>query len=119
MAPWTASTFISISVFDFILVLLTGASLWVVSKKSRHPVFFVCVVLIELAAAISFMQIRHGPARAPGWWLMKRGGKDVTPKAGPSHGLRPGQTLNIVYMVLCNCKVCVKSEAVSVKLYIL
>lgn len=43
---------------------------------------------------------------APGWWLM-RGGKDVTPKVGPSHWLWPGQTLNIniVYMVLCNYKV--------------
>lgn len=41
---------------------------------------------------------------SPGWWLM-RGGKDVTPKVGPSNWLWPGQTLNIVYMVLCNYKV--------------
>lgn len=49
------------------------------------------------------MQIRHGPSR--GSWLVAnevRGEKDVTPNVGPSHWLWPGQTLNIVYMVLCN-----------------
>ena len=43
--------------------------------------------------------------RVPGWWLMEKGGKVVIPKASPSRRLWPGQTLNIVYMVLCNYKV--------------
>lgn len=64
---WKALTLISVFVFHFISVLVTAVSLWVVSTKSRHLGF----VLIELAAAISFMQIRHGPSRAPGWWLME------------------------------------------------
>lgn len=72
------------------------------SKKSRHLGFS---VRVSWAAAISIMQIRYGPSR--GSWLEANGvggGKVVTPKVGPSRWLWPGQTLNIVYMVLRNYK---------------
>lgn len=53
-------------------------SLWAVSRKSRH----LGIVLIELAAAISSMQMRHGPPR--GSWLVADGvGGRCHPKSKP------------------------------------
>lgn len=50
---------------DFLFILLTDLSPWVVSKKSGHLGF--CVRLNGAATVGFFMQIRNGPLGSLGW----------------------------------------------------
>lgn len=78
---WYSSQFLFL---HFLFVLLTGLSLWVVSKKSRHLGF--CV---DWARQLQSALCKLGMAYlgAPGWWLMRWGeGKMSPPKKAPPIG---------------------------------
>lgn len=103
--PLEGFQYLSLCCLDFLFVLLTHLSLWVVSKKT--PWFLFLLNSWQLQSA-SFLRISHESSR--GSWLAAnevRNEKDVTPNAGHSHWVPPGQTLDNTYMVLCDYEVCV------------